>query len=241
MPLSFAKHSACPKPLRGRSATDNCQPLQVEPHREPHRGLHCGLHCGKSAELRAASEANAAFRAHMEDSSVVIDPLLAEPDGELWGYFAVYDGHGGRQAVDFCEAKLHGLVLDELLNVTRLAGEPVADDTVADVLFRAFRRVDEQLKLLGTWRCGCTATVVLAHRTPAGQMRLHAWTNRYPHSEVDEELTAEASAGSLGTTGRPILLKSSGWKLKAGTCWSIGFRVSSFCFEFVRSHVYVVA
>ncbi|CAE7596554.1 PTC1 [Symbiodinium pilosum] len=122
---------------------------------------------------RAASEANAAFRAHMEDSSVAIDPLLVEQDGEVWGYFAVYDGHGGRQAVDFCEAKLHGLVLDELLNVTRMAGETVADDVVAEVLSRAFRRVDEQLKLLGTWRCGCTATVVLAHRTLTG-LRLHA-------------------------------------------------------------------
>ncbi|CAE7948300.1 PTC1, partial [Symbiodinium sp. KB8] len=122
---------------------------------------------------RAASEANAAFRAHMEDSSVIIDPLLAEQDGELWGYFAVYDGHGGRQAVDFCETKLHGLVLDELLNVTRMAGEPVADEVVGEVLSRAFRRVDEQLKLLGTWRCGCTATVVLAHRTASG-LRLHS-------------------------------------------------------------------
>ena len=67
-----------------------------------------------------------------EDSSVIIDPLLvpgspsglpvgetsillcgfeAEQDGELWGYFAVYDGHGGRQAVDFCEALATGAFL----------------------------------------------------------------------------------------------------------------------------------
>eukprot|EP00439_Symbiodinium_sp_Y106_P082424 s1332_g21.t2 len=121
---------------------------------------------------RAACEANAAFRDHMEDSYVIIDPFF-EQHGEHWGYFAIYDGHGGRQAVDFCETKLHGLVLDELRNVTGMAREPVADEVVGEALSRAFRRMDERLKLLGTWRCGCTATVVLARRTASG-LRLHS-------------------------------------------------------------------
>ncbi|CAE7226934.1 PTC1 [Symbiodinium sp. CCMP2456] len=125
-----------------------------------------------SSLSRAASEANATFRAYHEDRSVIIDPFLVEPNGDAWGYFAVYDGHGGSEAVDAVKAQLHILVLDELVRVTR-AG-PVTDAVVAGVLTRAFRRVDEQLKLLGpaTWQCGCTATVVLSHRT-AARLRLH--------------------------------------------------------------------
>ncbi|CAE7028835.1 PTC1 [Symbiodinium sp. CCMP2592] len=133
-------------------------------------------------------EANAAFRAYQEEPRARTGGAgrlpsglfpedravhIVEPNGDLWSYFAVYDGHGGSEAVDFCQTKLHGLVLDELLNVTRTAGEPVGDEVVAEVLSRAFRRVDEQLKLLGTWHCGCTATVVLAHRTASG-LRLHS-------------------------------------------------------------------
>jgi serine/threonine protein phosphatase PrpC len=39
---------------------------------------------------------------------------------------------------------------------------------VADALCRSFDRVDDQLRLVGAWRCGCTATVVLLNRTPVG-------------------------------------------------------------------------
>lgn len=131
--------------------------------------------CGQIAAIcRVASEPNSAFRAHMEDSSVVIDPFLAgDCEGDFWGYFAVYDGHGGRQAVDYCEAKLHGVIYDELrAAVGSAAGGAVTDDAVSDAVSRSFHRVDDQLRLVGAWRCGCTATVVLAHKTSAG-LRLH--------------------------------------------------------------------
>jgi len=124
-----------------------------------------------AAMWRTACEPNSAFRSHMEDSSVVIDPYLAG-DGDTWAYFAVYDGHGGRQAVDYVEAKLHGIILEELKAAIAAAEDRLTDQAVSDSMSKAFYRVDEQLKPLGTWRCGCTATVVLAHRS-AGSLRLH--------------------------------------------------------------------
>ncbi|CAE8583835.1 unnamed protein product [Polarella glacialis] len=121
---------------------------------------------------KVAQEANSAFRAHMEDVAVVLDPfLLSDIDSDYWSYFAVYDGHGGSQAVDYCESKLHGVILDELRAALGPNGG-ISDDGVAEVMSRSFHRIDDQLKLLGTWRCGCTATVVLAHKT-AGGLRLH--------------------------------------------------------------------
>lgn len=121
-----------------------------------------------------AREANPGFRSHMEDESKVIDPfLVGERPGDLWSYFAVYDGHGGRAAVDYVEGKLHGLVFEELRAALACAGlDAVSDEAVSEVLSRAFQRADEQLRILGTWRCGCTATVVLAHRTTSS-LRLH--------------------------------------------------------------------
>mmetsp|Transcript_3878 Transcript_3878/g.9881 ORF Transcript_3878/g.9881 Transcript_3878/m.9881 type:complete len:485 (-) Transcript_3878:209-1663(-) len=122
-----------------------------------------------------AQEQNAGYRAHMEDTAVVIDPYLVgdeDDDGERWGYFGVYDGHGGRQAVDYCEEKLHEVILNELRLAKPRPGTRMTDDAVAEALSKAFRRVDDQLKLVGAWRCGCTATVALTRKTPLA-MRLH--------------------------------------------------------------------
>jgi len=110
----------------------------------------------------------------MEDVAVVVDPyqvLDKAEEGDLWGFFGVYDGHGGRQAADYCEAKLHEVVLGEL-RATRQGGALLTDENVAQSIARAFHRVDDQLRLVGAWRCGCTATVALVHKTP-GEIRLH--------------------------------------------------------------------
>lgn len=118
---------------------------------------------------KTACEPNSNYRAHMEDSSVVIDPFFGDAEDQ-WGFFAVYDGHGGRQAVDYCQQKLHSVLLDEVAG--RLCSD-TSDEVISDAFNCTFRKVDDQLKMLGTWRCGCTVTVVLAHRT-AKKMRLHA-------------------------------------------------------------------
>lgn len=119
-----------------------------------------------------ATEANPDYRQYMEDSAVVVDPFaLGDRDGERWGFYAVYDGHGGRQAVDYCEAKLHEVVLDEL-RAARPRHGPISDEAIAEALARSFQRVDDQLRLVGAWRCGCTATVVLLNRSRNGP-RIH--------------------------------------------------------------------
>lgn len=53
---------------------------------------------------------NARFRRSMEDEHVVIDNFGGNPDQ---GYFAIYDGHGGRGAVDFTAKTLHKNLLEE--------------------------------------------------------------------------------------------------------------------------------
>jgi len=83
--------------------------------------------------------------------------------------------------VDYCESTLHNIVLSELRSL-RPSCAPgndgvgpatlCSDEAIADALTRAFQMVDDQLRLLGTWRCGCTATVAVTQKTPTA-MRLH--------------------------------------------------------------------
>jgi serine/threonine protein phosphatase PrpC len=121
----------------------------------------------------------------MEDSAVVVDPFMGEKGGvndtEQWGFFAVYDGHGGRQAVDYTEAKLHEIVLNELSSARSSASNASSpsggigrwsDEAIGEAMTRAFQRVDDQLRLVGAWRCGCTATIVLVRQTQ-NATRLH--------------------------------------------------------------------
>eukprot|EP00747_Dinoflagellata_sp_TGD_P024012 gnl/TRDRNA2_/TRDRNA2_130244_c0_seq1.p1 gnl/TRDRNA2_/TRDRNA2_130244_c0~~gnl/TRDRNA2_/TRDRNA2_130244_c0_seq1.p1 ORF type:complete len:603 (+),score=59.25 gnl/TRDRNA2_/TRDRNA2_130244_c0_seq1:164-1972(+) len=114
------------------------------------------------------SDPNEEFRPYMEDGHKVLDPLpLPARNGskESWGYFGVYDGHGGRNEVDYCEAKLHEVVLAELRNL------PAGKDP-SSALVAAFQKIDGQLAMLGAWNSGCTCTVAIAHRSSNG-LKLH--------------------------------------------------------------------
>lgn len=106
----------------------------------------------------------------MEDGHKIVDPFMfrahAKSDkDDRWGFFAVYDGHGGRQEVEYCEAKLHEVVLAELQHLSPGRG-------VNDALAAAFAKIDGQLAMLGAWNSGCTATIALAHRHSGG-LTLH--------------------------------------------------------------------
>lgn len=54
---------------------------------------------------------NARFRRSMEDEHVIVDAFGGVADQ---GYFAIYDGHGGRGAVDFTAKTLHKNLLELL-------------------------------------------------------------------------------------------------------------------------------
>jgi serine/threonine protein phosphatase PrpC len=92
-------------------------------------------------------EPNIRYRAHMEDSSKLIDSYIGDPNQ---GYFAVFDGHGGSEAVDYCKARMH----EEL----RKCIQDFPDD-IPRAFTRCFQKVDDQLRLTGAVTSGTTATV----------------------------------------------------------------------------------
>ena len=66
-----------------------------------------------------------------KDGSKIIDPL---PGHEIYTFYGVYDGHGGREAVDYCELRLH-----EQVGLEMKSKQP------NEALLSAFQKVDSQL------------------------------------------------------------------------------------------------
>lgn len=99
----------------------------------------------------------------MEDGHRFSDPCQGICSGhdshERWGFFAIFDGHGGREEVAHCEECLQEVISEELRRAEALDAE-----TVRESLTEAFRRVDVQLRALGARESGCTATVALTRR-----------------------------------------------------------------------------
>lgn len=108
-------------------------------------------------------EANRYFRPSMEDGYKILDPWRGRPGGDAsssscLGFYAVYDGHGGRQATDYCLAKMHDVLLGELGHGEKTCGD------FEWAFEQAFVKVDDQLRLVGAWNCGCTATIAVLQR-----------------------------------------------------------------------------
>lgn len=103
-----------------------------------------------------AEDANKRFRQDMEDGHIAIDGFAGQKDQ---GFFAVYDGHGGRQVMEYVQEKLHLTVAEELQ-----AGS--GDVSVPDALTRAYLRTDKELEERGLTAGGTTSvTTVVQGKT----------------------------------------------------------------------------
>lgn len=100
-----------------------------------------------------ASEQNARWRKYMEDMYTAEHGFASRP-GSL--YAAVYDGHGGRTAVEFVTSHLHTQLEREL--------RAAPNAPIADLMKSAFLKIDKMLLQMGTHNCGTTAAVCLCLR-----------------------------------------------------------------------------
>jgi protein phosphatase/protein phosphatase PTC1 len=95
----------------------------------------------------------------MEDVHVTYAP-------EKWGckdaemtFIGVYDGHGGRDTVDFLEEKLHVSIADEL-NMTQDGA------STQEKLERAVLMTDAECRMAGIESSGATVVVCLVKVSP---------------------------------------------------------------------------
>lgn len=105
-----------------------------------------------------AENKNAAYRAKMEDVHTYVANFAERID---WGYFAIFDGHAGKQAARWCGNNLHTLVEQEI------AAHDDAD--LRNTLQTSFTKADTLLEKDGAGGAGCTAAVAIVRWESDGQ------------------------------------------------------------------------
>lgn len=96
------------------------------------------------------------------------------------GYFAIFDGHAGTFAAEWCGKKLH-LILEEIMR--RSPNTPVPE-----LLDQTFTSVDQQLEKLPLKNSGCTAVTAVLR-----------WEDRIPSSSSATGSAALAPAAAAAT------------------------------------------
>merc|ERR1711934_4584 len=111
--------------------------------------------------LGVSCDRNARHRRTMEDAHVYIDGF---GDVEHQGYFAIYDGHGGKAAVELVAKRLHEVFLEELNNVENSESEEVKDAGISGAYERAYLRTDEEIQTAEILYSGTTTVSAFLRR-----------------------------------------------------------------------------
>ncbi|KIJ40980.1 hypothetical protein M422DRAFT_173010 [Sphaerobolus stellatus SS14] len=124
------------------------------------------------------------------------------------GYFAIFDGHAGKHAAEWCGAHFHEYLLTEMKK------EPTA--TVPQILNNTFHSVDQYLSKLaeeGTTHSGCTAVTAFLRieDEKGGQSFIPALSDSPPHSSQaspqesdDENTNSKKKNGSGSRIGKVV-------------------------------------
>eukprot|EP00727_Mastigamoeba_balamuthi_P008069 m51a1_g3883 putative ptc1p (262) ;mRNA; f:45411-46647 len=143
-------------------------------------------------QVGVATERNPGYRRTMEDAHTVVDKFAGHDD---CGFFAVYDGHGGKSAAEYAAGHLHK-ALERLLVA---AGGSQQQPVIGDLLKRAYLEVDRAMLEAGVQYPGCAAASVVV-RSVNGQRWLHVANCGDTHVVVIRDgmavrLTTEHKAG----------------------------------------------
>jgi serine/threonine protein phosphatase PrpC len=130
-----------------------------------------------SLTVSTAEAMNPTRRNTMEDRYVIHAPgTWNAPDPDM-AYLAVYDGHGGRDMVDFLEHGMAYHVAQELTDQTD-------DAPITTRLERAFLMADIHSKHAGITTSGATVAVCLVQRDPSTPQKLRIFTANAGDSRI---------------------------------------------------------
>jgi len=111
------------------------------------------------------SDRNAKYRRFMEDTHTIVDNFN---DEKTSGFFAVYDGHGGKTAATFCQENFHKILADELSQLK--PEEKDQDDVIKDVFLRTYARTDAAMKDTVPSAGACAATCLIRTKSDGKRM-----------------------------------------------------------------------
>ncbi|EKX54962.1 hypothetical protein GUITHDRAFT_91497 [Guillardia theta CCMP2712] len=109
-----------------------------------------------------SEDENLKWRKSMEDTHVIQVPFMGD---ESAGFFAVYDGHGGKEAADIASAELHKFLEKELA--------PGKNGSVKASFMSAYEQMDDRLKFDALYM-GATAVTCLIREEANGTRKLYA-------------------------------------------------------------------
>jgi len=112
------------------------------------------------ADYGLASDQNQRFRRRMEDAHFLADGFNNDPQA---GFFAVYDGHGGKEAALFCSQNLHHVLAEELNAAGGKEFYTNADqsEAVLEILKKTYINTDRKMVDNVPQHHGCTSVTVL--------------------------------------------------------------------------------
>lgn len=112
--------------------------------------------------------------ASLSTKTSTTDKEVAETDN---GYFAIFDGHAGTFAAEWCGKKVH-LLLEEIIRKN-------PNTPIPELLDMTFTSVDQQLEKLPLKNSGCTAVIAVLR-----------WEDRIPNTNSATGSTAIAPAAA---------------------------------------------
>ncbi|RCK63516.1 Protein phosphatase 2C 1 [Candida viswanathii] len=118
---------------------------------------------GLSFKVGVAENKNTTFRNKMEDVHTYIANFAERVD---WGYFAIFDGHAGKDTARWCGNNLHTLLEEEIDRSTDDSSSPpttpiTGKNDLRDDLYKCFVKADELIEKSGQGKSGCTAAVAV--------------------------------------------------------------------------------
>ncbi|KAI0429949.1 phosphatase 2C-like domain-containing protein [Xylaria sp. FL1042] len=126
------------------------------------------------------AEKNSKSQSSPEDNDTQAEPTSQDMIETDNGYFAIFDGHAGTFAADWCGKKLH-LVLEDIIR--RNPNAPIPE-----LLDQTFTSVDAQLEKLPLKNSGCTAAIAVLR-----------WEDRVPSSSSATGSQAIAPAAAVAS------------------------------------------
>ncbi|ODQ55121.1 PP2C-domain-containing protein [Saitoella complicata NRRL Y-17804] len=141
-----------------------------------------------------AEDKNRKCRRTMEDTHAYIYDYASVPDQ---GYFAIFDGHAGKQAADWCGSNFHKVLADM---IAQNQSTPIPD-----LLDRTFTSVDKSLEKICK-NSGCTAVTALLRwedrimRRPSNPAGRGNTASPVPIDELTEKVAAREAVNNPSLT-----------------------------------------
>jgi len=110
-------------------------------------------------DFGVCADQNWKHRRRMEDAHIIVDSFNGDPNS---GFFAVYDGHGGKEAAIYSSENLHKILIEEISKSEDNTVKSFENTKgVLEVLKQTYLTTDEKLKTSVPNHHGCTAVTCL--------------------------------------------------------------------------------